>query len=195
MARFRINRLRAWLILLPALGILAAAYWLNLAVEIPPQKIDGKQRHDPDFIVENFSATTLSEQGIPRFIVSATRMQHYPDDDSTHLETVKFASLQPDRPTLLIYALNGTISGKGDEIFLRDQVQIIREGDGKQSEMKFLTPFLQVIPDLDIAKTNQAVTLIEGNNTVQATGMIFDNQARTIKLLEQVRSEHAPVKK
>lgn len=195
MARFRINRLRAWLILLPALLLLAVVYWVSTTVEPPSQKVNGKQRHDPDFFVENFSATILTEQGIPRFTMSAAKMLHYPDDDSTHLETIQLASVQPDRPTLRIFALNGTLSNKGEEVFLRDHVQIIREDPGKQSDMKFTTTFLHVIPDLNIAKTDQAVTLIDGNNTVHAVGMVLDHSARTINLLNLVRSEYAPVKK
>ncbi|MEQ1813802.1 MAG: LPS export ABC transporter periplasmic protein LptC [Candidatus Nitrotoga sp.] len=195
MARSRINRLRAWLILLPALLLLAVVYWVSITVEPPPQKINGKQRHDPDFFVENFSATTLTEQGIPRFTVSAAKMLHYPDDDSTHLENIQLVSVQPDRPTLRIFALNGTLSDKSEEVFLRDHVQIIREDPKKQNDMKLTTTFLHVIPDLNIAKTDQAVTLVDGNNTVHAVGMTLDHNARTINLLNQVRSEHAPVKK
>lgn len=195
MSRFRINRLRAWLILLPALLLLAVVYWISTTVEPPTQKINGTQRHDPDFFVENFSATTLTEQGIPRFTLSAAKMLHYPDDDSTHLENIQLASVQPDRPTLHIFALNGILSDRGEEVFLQDQVQIIREAPGKQSDMRFTTTFLHVIPDLNVAKTDQAVTLIDGNNTVHAVGMVLDHNARTINLLNQVRSEHAPVKK
>ncbi len=196
MAHFHINRrLRAWLILLPALLLLTVIYWVSVTVELPSQKVNSKQRHDPDFFVENFSATTLTEQGMPRFTMSAAKMLHYPDDDSTHLETIQLASVQPDRPTLRIFALNGTLSNKGEEVFLRDHVQIIREDPDKQSDMKFTTTFLHVIPDLNIAKTDQAVTLIDGNNTVHAVGMVLDHSARTINLLNLVRSEYAPVKK
>jgi lipopolysaccharide export system protein LptC len=195
MPGFRTNRLRAWLILLPALFLLAVIYWVSIIVEPPTQKVDSTQRHDPDFFVENFSVTTMSEQGIPRFTMSATKMLHYPDDDSTHLENIQLASVQPGRPTLRIFALNGTLSDKGEEVFLRDQVQIIREDLDKQSDMKFMTTFLHVIPNLNIAKTDQAVILVDGNNTVHAVGMVLDHSARTINLLNQVRSEHAPVKK
>jgi len=195
MIRFRINRLRAWLIILPALGILAVAYWVNLAVEIPPQKTNGKQRHDPDFMVENFSATTLSKAGMPQYKMSAVKMLHYPDDDSTHIETIQLTSIYPDRPSMHISAKVGTISGKGDEVFLRDEVRLVRDAGATRSGMIFTTPFLHVIPELDLAKTDQGVTLKDGSHTVHARGMILDNQARTIKLLNQVKSEHAPATK
>jgi len=195
MPRFHFNRLRAWLILVPALLLLAVIYWVSTTIEPPTKKVKGTQRHDPDFIVEHFSATTLTEQGIPRFTMSAAKMLHYPDDDSTHLESIQLASVQPGRPTLRVFALNGTLSDKGEDVFLRDHVQIIQEGKNRQSDMKFTTTFLHVIPDLNIVKTDQAVTLIDGNDTVYAVGMVLDHNARSINLLNQVSSEHAPARK
>ena len=190
-----LDRLRAWFALLPLLFLLAAAYWLNQQVQPLPPKPDSSKRHDPDFIVDNFSAVTLNEQGTPRFMIAAQKMLHYPDDDSTHLQAVQLTSLFADRPALHISASNGSISGKGDEVFLRDEVKIIRAASAGQSELVFTTNYLRVIPDRDLADTDQAVTITDARNRISATGMQLDNKARTIKLLAQVRSEHDVAKK
>ena len=190
-----LDRLRAWSALLPLLLLLAAAYWLNLQVQPLPAKADHNKRHDPDFIVNNFSATTLNEQGTPRFMIAAKKMLHYPDDDTTLLEAPQLISLLPDRPALYVSASNGSISGKGDEVFLRDEVKIIRAASGQsygrgQSELVFTTTYLRIIPDLDLADTDQAVTLTDAHNRINAVGMRLDNKARVIKLLSQVTSTH-----
>ena len=148
-----LDRLHAWFALLPLLFLLAAAYWLNQQVQPLPPKPDSSKRHDPDFIVNNFSAVTLNEQGTPRFMIAAQKMLHYPDDDSTHLEAPRLTSLTADRPELNVSASNGSISGKGDEILLRDNVKIIRAASARQSELVFTTPYLHVIPDRDVAET------------------------------------------
>ena len=195
-----LDRLRAWSALLPLLLLLAAAYWLNLQVQPLPAKADHNKRHDPDFIVNNFSATTLNEQGTPRFMIAAKKMLHYPDDDTTLLEAPQLTSLLPDRPALYVSASNGSISGKGDEVFLRDEVKIIRAASGQsygrgQSELVFTTTYLRIIPDLDLADTDQAVTLTDAHNRINAVGMRLDNKARVIKLLSQVTSTHDVAKK
>ena len=40
--------------------------WLNNLVQAPTARADGSLRHDPDLIVENFSARKLGESGAVR---------------------------------------------------------------------------------------------------------------------------------
>lgn len=189
-----IDRLRAWLIVLPLLLLLGAIYWLNLQVQPLPVKTDSNMRHDPDFIISKFVATQLNKQGTQHVAISANKLVHYPDDDSTHVEAPKLSSFEPDKPPTHIYADRGTMSGKGEEVFLRDHVRIVRSASATQSEMTFTTSYLHVIPDLGFAETDQPVTLTDDQNIVQAIGMEFDNKAHVVKLLAQVRSEHVPTK-
>ncbi len=190
-----LDRLRAWFALLPLLLLLAAAYWLNQQVQPLPPTPDGAARHDPDFIVSQFSATTLSEQGAPRFMLAGQKMLHYPDDDSTHLEAPRITSLAADRPTLYVTAKRGTMLGKGDEIFLNDEVKIVRAASMGQSELVFVTSYLRVIPEHGLADTDQAVTMTDAHNQISAVGMQLDHKSRVIKLLAQVRSAHEYAKK
>lgn len=189
-----LHRSREWLPLLPLLLLLAATYWLNLQVQPLPPKPDSSKRHDPDFIVSKFSAATLNEQGVPRYIVYAQKMVHYPDDDSTHLEEPQLSSFNAGGPPVYVFAKQGEVSSKGEEIFLRDEVKLLRAASATQSEMTLTTTFLHVIPDRDLADTDRPVTMKDAYNIVHATGMQFDNKARIIKLLAQVRSEHEPAK-
>lgn len=189
------ERLRAWAVLLPPALLLGAAYWLSQQVRPLPPGMDSSKRHDPDFIVDNFYATTISTEGKPRFIISAQQMLHYPDDDTTHLQAPRLTSLPPDGPALYAYANRGTVSGKGDEIFLHEEVKLVRAASATQSEMVFSSSYLHVIPDLDLADTDQPVSLVDAHNRINAVGMQLDNKARVIKLLAQVNSEHDPRKK
>ncbi len=190
-----LDRLRAWSALLPLLLLLAAAYWLNQQVQPLPPTADASNRHDPDFIVSQFSATTLSEQGTPRFMLAAKKMLHYPDDDSTHLEAPRITSLVADRPALYVTAKRGTMLGKGDEIFLHDEVKIVRAASMGQSELVFVTSYLRVIPEPGLADTDQAITMTDAHSKISAVGMQLDQQARVIKLFAQVSSTHEHAKK
>ncbi|MEO6422923.1 MAG: LPS export ABC transporter periplasmic protein LptC [Candidatus Nitrotoga sp.] len=188
-----IDRLRAWfsgLPLLLLLLLLAVAYWLNQQVQPLPSTPDSSKRHDPDFIVSRFVATTLNEQGKPHFVMAAKKMLHYPDNDSTYLEAPELTSFDSEQPPVHTYANNGMVSGKGEEIFLHDDVKIVRTASATQSEMTFTTSYLHVSPDRGLAITDQPVTLINGRNIVHAVGMQFDNKARIVKLLAQVKSEY-----
>ncbi|MDH4235127.1 MAG: LPS export ABC transporter periplasmic protein LptC [Gallionella sp.] len=186
------SRARYWLPLLPLLGLLVFTYWLNHLARSEPPKPDTGKRHDPDAIIENFSAIKLNEQGTPQFIMAAKKMLHYPDDDSTVLEVPHLTSLSAERPAIHAIARRGIFSSKGDEVFLHEDVEVLREAGPAQNELRIQTEYLHFIPDKDLADTDRAVTILEARNTVRAKGLEMDNRARTLKLLAQVRSEHAP---
>ncbi len=188
------SRARYWLPLVPLLGLLGATYWLNQQVLPEPAKPDSNKRHDPDAIVENFSATKLNEQGVPSFVMAATKMLHYPDDDSTSLETPRITLLSAGQPAIHVIAKRGTISSKGDEVFLHDAVEVLREASAQQDGLTMRTEYLRIVPDQNLASTDRAVTIVDAHNIVHATGMEMDSNTRTLKLLSQVRSEHVPNK-
>ena len=189
------DRLRSWLPLLPLLLLLGAAYWLNLQVQPPVSEANPNLRHDPDYVIDNFTATTLDQHGKIRFIMSAKKMWHYPDDDTTHLEIPRLESFAAERPPMRMSALNGEISRKGDEIFLRNDVTIVRPAYANQSELTFNTNYLHVVPDKDMVDTDQPVTMVDARTKLNAVGMELDNKANTIKFLSRVKTVYEPVTK
>ena len=188
------SRARYWLPLLPLLGLLGFTYWLNQMAQTEPAVRDSSKRHDPDAIIENFSAITLNEQGTPHFIMSANKMVHYPYNDSTTLEVPHLTSLSATRPTIHAIAKRGIVSSKGDEVFLHENVEVLREASMMQNELRIHTEYLHLIPGKDLADTDRTVTITEAHNTVQATGLEMDNRARTLKLLAKVSSVYVPNK-
>lgn len=187
------SRVRPWLPLLPLLALLSATYWLNQQALPGPAKPESK-RHDPDAIVENFSATSLNGQGVPDFIMAATRLMHYPDDDSTTLDEPRITMLSPGKPAIHANAEHGSVSSKGEDVYLRDNVKVLREASAQQGQLTLQTEYLHVSPDQNLADTDRAVTIVEAHNIVHATGMELDNKTRILKLLSRVRSEYVPNK-
>jgi lipopolysaccharide export system protein LptC len=187
-------RIRYWLPLLPLFGLLGATYWLNQQVLPEPAKPDSSKRHDPDAIIENFTATKLNERGAPNFIMAATKMLHYPDDDSTSLEVPHITMLSAGQPSIYAIAKHGNISSKGDVVLLHGDVEVLREASTQQSGLTLQTDYLNIMPDQNLANTDRTVTIVDAHNIVRATGMEMNNTTRTLKLLSQVRSEHVPNK-
>jgi len=182
---------RAWLPLMPLLLLLAATYWLNQQV-LPLPQVRSQQRHDIDYYIDNFSAVTLNTQGQPRFTLTAEKMWHYPDDDTTHLQMPKLTSLYANRPPTITSAQTGTISSKGDDVYLRYEVSVLRPASDGIGEQRFTTDYLHVIPDRDWAETDQPVMMTNQYNVIRAVGMELDNKTRSAKLLSRVRATHEP---
>lgn len=188
-----IDSARAWLPLLPLLLLLLGTYWLSQQVQPLPQA-QSQLRHDVDYVIDNLSAITLNEQGQPRFTLAAEKLWHYPDDDTTHLQMPRLTNLYTDHPPTLTSAQTGMLSSKGDEVFLYDEVRIVRPASEAGGEQRFATDYLHVVPDRDWAETDQAVVVSSQYNIIRAVGMELDNKARTVKLLSRVRALHEPIR-
>jgi lipopolysaccharide export system protein LptC len=184
-----VNRLRAWLPLLPVLGLLFGSYWLNLQVK-PVEPSTGAQRHDVDFVVYGLRSTALNTEGQARFTLITEKMWHYPDDDTTHLQNPTLTSFFKDQPPTRIDAQNGMLSSKGEEIHLHDDVRIFRPGKLPAQDQHFNTNYLRVLPDNGWAETDLPVLMFDRYNNINAIGMELDNEARTVKFLQQVRAVH-----
>ena len=183
------SKLRSWLPLLPLLGLLMASYWLSLQVQ-PLPSLSKEVRHDVDFTIEHLSSTGLDKQGIPRSTLFAEKMWHFSDDDTTHLQMPHIVSLKVEQPPVNITAKLGTLSKNNEDVFMHDDVVITRTDPKTLNEMRFETDYLHIAPDRDTADTDHAVLMYDKKNVVSAVGLLFDNQARTVKLLSQVRAKH-----
>jgi lipopolysaccharide export system protein LptC len=170
-------------------GLLAIiTFWINLAVEQQGPKIDGSNRHDPDYTMNNFVTTQTDITGKLRYVLAAKEMLHYPDDDSTVLQRPRFTQYTTDKPYTQIEGLRGYISSDGEEIELVDNVKIVRQAFEGKGEMQLRTEKLIILPNQDLAKTNTPVVITQAPKTViHGTGMIFDKKNQTMKLLSRVK--------
>jgi lipopolysaccharide export system protein LptC len=163
-------------------------FWINLTVEEQGPKIDGSNRHDPDYTMNNFVTTQTEPSGKLSYVLAAAEMLHYPDDDSTVLQRPRFTHFSTNKPYTQIEALRGYVSSNGEEIELVDNVKVVRQAFEGKGEMQVLTEKLIILPNQDIAKTDSAVLIKQAPKTViRAKGMVFDKKNQTIKLFNRVK--------
>jgi lipopolysaccharide export system protein LptC len=175
-------------------GLLAAlTFWLDRVAQ-PPQETRSSSRNDPDYIVEQLSATSMTENGQPKYSLSAARMTHYPDGDTTVLAAPRFISYGSARAPVTITAKEAVVSSKGDHVYFQDDVQVTRAAHGSHSELRVRTAFLHVIPDYNIARTDRTVTITDAAISVTAVGMDLNSETRMLKLHSQVRGTYDPAK-
>jgi lipopolysaccharide export system protein LptC len=183
-----------WLPLAALSLLVLLTLWLNQLVQAPVARADGSMRHDPDLIVESFSARKLGDDGRLLYTLEARKMVHYPDDDSALLESVKVEAYEPKQPRMMITADNGRLEQGGERILIEGNVVIVRDADGKQGAARITTQKLLVLPDAGIARTQTEVKLESATGHAVAQGLEIDNRARTMRL-DQVRATYQPVRK
>lgn len=187
-----LRRLRAWSALLPLLMLLGGTYWLNQQVQPLGPKSDDSKRHDVDYSVDNISSVTLDEFGHARYLMTAEKMWHYPDDDTTFLDHPNLVSLHAHSWPTITSSMTGKISSHGDQVYLYDNVKVMRLPDLEKDMLTFSTEYLHVIPDKDQADTDFPVTIVTQRDTIDAIGMTLDNKLQTANLLSVVRATHVP---
>jgi len=173
--------------LLLMLALAAATFWLERAVQAPEYDKSGKLRHDPDFIAEDFGITKMSVAGKPEYSLSAARMLHYPDDETTDIVAPRLVQRHDDDAPVVISAERGKISRNGDEASFSGDVVVVREARAGRDELRVETEYLQVIPDHDFARTDKPVVITEGRSRLAGVGMEFNNKTRQFALLSRVR--------
>jgi len=177
------------------LGIVAAlTFWLERVVDANTQDGTGPSRSDPDYIVKNISARTLDDAGKARYTLTAVKLVHYPDDDSTLLTNPHFVSFGAVQAPVKITANQGVVSSKGEHVYFQDNVRVSRAPYGNQSELVMRTSFLHVMPDAHLAKTDRHVTIINDAAVVTAVGLELNTESQELKLLSNVQSTYDPTK-
>ena len=174
--------------LMLALLLAVITFWINLTVEQQGPKIDGSDRHDPDYTMNNFVNSQTDLSGKLSFVLAASEMLHYPDDDSTVLQRPRFTQYTVDKPYTRIEGLRGYVSSNGEQITLVDNVKVTRQAFAGKGKMQIVTEKLVIFPKQDIAKTDAPVVITQAPNTViRATGMIFDKKHQTVQLFKRVK--------
>ena len=103
----------------------------NSLLDDEPEERNYNQRHDPDYYIENFTATGLDKNGQRRFVIEAERMAHFPDDDTALLDYPHVIEYEVGFAPRHTFADSGWMNSTGDEILLTDNVRIVVEPDSR----------------------------------------------------------------
>lgn len=181
--RFGSNQLFVVVLLALLAGL---SFWLQRAVTPVEIVRDGKLRHDPDAMAENFLVRQFDEKGRVKYRLTAPYMMHFPDDDSSELKSPTLIHYRPDAAALTLSGKNALVTSKGQTVFLWDDVKAVRAATPARPEMVARMPDLTVQPDDGIAFTGSPVVITEDKSWVKGVGMHLDNKTSTFVLQSQV---------
>jgi lipopolysaccharide export system protein LptC len=129
------------------------------------------EQHKMDYYVNNFTTTMMGEDGKPFRRLSAKRMIHYPDDDTTELADPYITMFEQMVPVWTIQSDTGWLSGDGALLLLQGKVIIDRPKAPNQDPVHLVTRNLRVQPDQNYAETEESITINTRNNRIVSKGM------------------------
>ena len=181
--RFGSNQLFVVVLLALLAGL---SFWLQRAVTPVEIVRDGKLRHAPDAMAENFLVRQFDEKGRVKYRLTAPYMMHFPDDDSSELKSPTLIHYRPNAPQLTLTGKNAKVTSKGQTVFLWDDVKAVRAATPARPELVARMPDLTVQPDDGTAFTQSRVEITEDKSWVKGVGMHLDNNTSTFELQSQV---------
>ena len=168
------------------LALAGLTFWLRYATELPAERHDGKNRHDPDYIITDATLHKIDLTGALTYTIKAPDIRHYPDDDTTDLIKPNVVYLNPARPPVTLSAERGHMDKAGKQVDLYGDVRIARAESAQDPAMTAFTPELTVLPDDEKAFTKSPVLITKGKSWLKGVGLQVDNRAQTYILESQV---------
>jgi lipopolysaccharide export system protein LptC len=162
--------------------LVALTFWLNQFVQGTAPRADGSKRHDPDLIIENFTAKALGPNGEAQYTVKAAKMLHYPDDDSSLLETVVLTALHQNLPPIVAVAPRGRLVAGADEVIMEGGVVVTSEKNEKYEPLRLSTPTLNFYPDKSIVRSTNGVRLDSPAGNLTAERLELNSETRHLVL-------------
>ncbi|UCH46783.1 MAG: LPS export ABC transporter periplasmic protein LptC [Betaproteobacteria bacterium] len=184
------DRLVAWSPVILLLLLAALTWWLDYRVRVPEQQANGGAGKDPEFYIEGFMAIRMNPDGTRRYELTGTRLTHYADEKGSLLASPSLLYHDYERAPVTVSSNTAEVEDGGDNVHFRGDVTISRPAFGETPELGVATDYMHVMPDEEIARTDQQVTMTEGNSTVSSVGLEFDKKAREIRLLSNVEARY-----
>ena len=151
------------------LSLALLTFWLERTVR-EDEAHPSLRRHDPDYIVTNFSIVRYGLEGRAESTVSARKMVHYPDDDSTELDAPRVLQTKTGEAPLTLTADRGALSQDGEDAFLYDNVLLVRQAIPALPEMRMQTSFLHIVRARGLVRTDREVAIREEGRYLTGRG-------------------------
>lgn len=180
--------------LLLMLSLALLSFWLERTARIE-QGHPSLRRHDPDYIVHNFKVVGYGQKGEAESMLSARKMVHFPDDDSTELLAPRSVQTKPGEAPMTLTAERGALSQDGEDTFLYDNVLLVRNATPQQPEMRMQTHFLHIVRARSLVRTDREVAIREEGRYLTGRGMEYDNGSRVLEMRSKVRGRFEQRKK
>jgi lipopolysaccharide export system protein LptC len=181
--------------LLLMLALAGLTFWLERIVREEEGAHPSMRRHDPDYVVDNLTHTRFNALGKVESTLTAAKMLHYPDDDSTDLLAPHFVQTKPNEPRVTVSAERGALSQDGEEVFLYGNVLMVREAGPENGEARLRSSFMHVVQSQSIVRSDRDVVVTEENRVMSGRGMEYRNDTKELFLRERVRGRFEPNKK
>jgi len=181
--------MRTYITLAIFIIIAIGSFWFLQNLTKEPVSDTTSDSHFPDYFMENFSITSLNDLGQPEYVLKATKMLHYSDDDKAELDQ-PFLNIKQPNNDITLRASRAVFLQQENIIYLHDKVIIHRAASQTQSELSIFTDYLKIDTKLHIAETHLAAQVKTPEAELNTIGLKIDNIQGTVTLQSEVKGTY-----
>lgn len=153
----------------------ALTFWLERATH-QEERRDGKNRHDADYFVDNFTLRRFNAEGTLQHTLTAAKMVHFPDDESTEVTAPHLTYHRT--PPQYVSSKTAWLDKDGKHVRLDGNVRILRESVDRRPPTEIRTSVLHAVPDDEVAHTDAPVQIVQGLTVLNGTGLESNNKTQ-----------------
>ncbi len=187
MARFAL-----WLPMTLLVMLALITFWIQQSVKEAGGRI-GASLSEPDSIVENFLAISTDVAGVPRYRLSAEKLNHFSGDRLTLLDNPILTHIHENQGEMQISSKQASVSPEGDKVVFTGDVNLLRRADGERGELSMRTSRLEVLTEKSEAITEEPVVIQQPGMQITASGLHLFANTRILKLKGRVKVEYQNV--
>lgn len=176
------------------MGVLAlGTYWLVRSTPMfEAPATDQPQRHDPDYLMEEFSVKTFDTEGRLKSEILGAEARHFPDTDTLEIDQVRIRNFNEKGQLTTATANRAVTNSDASEVQLIGKALVVREAAVDKAgevipRMSFRSEFLHAYMETERLKSHKPVELTRGNDQFTADSMEFDNFEQVMQLRGRVR--------
>jgi lipopolysaccharide export system protein LptC len=188
-------------IYLPVLlmGLMAlASYWLLRATPGPDlPRAERPISHEPDYFMRHFSVKVFDANGELTHEIFGAEARHRPDTDNVEIDQARIRSVQPGGLLTTATAQRVTSNGAQTEFVLEGEAVVVREAGRKPDgtalpRLEFRGELLRVSTQPQRLLSERPVSLVRGNDRIQADSLDFTGDDPVIRFQGRVKAYLAP---
>ena len=163
------------------------------SIEKKPGKKSTTVKHEPDFYLENFKATSMSENGTPAYIIQASYLEHYPDDDSMELTKPVLESFTENQKVWEAKSDTASYFQTKKIIHLVGNVELVETpSNNKKQDEVFHLKAKKIKLDIrkNIVTSKSHVTIYRQGLTITANKLHADLNSKKIKFSSRTTSKY-----
>lgn len=172
----------------------AASFWLEYVVRNETRSGYGKNRHDPDAIVENFTLERFNAEGSLSSRLEARKLTHYPDTDTAEIMKPQVSFPQKNGVTTTFHSESALADNRQSKITLIGKVKGERPASPSNLAQTLSADEMTVWTEEEIVRTHLPIRVTSGNSQLDAIGAEWNNLTGQLSLHSFVRATIQPGK-